>query len=249
MLPITYGFYSQPTVFLPTNTTLWLKADAATASSDTNNMNTVSSTGSITRFFDFSGNGYHYSLTQSEVANWQSNQINSLPAFSFTGTAKYQSSTLPPTSGSRELFMVAMPVGTFSSSSLENYLFIQNGPTTDFIITSYRFRNNSFTQSDGFWGFQSGTSPVMATASVGQWIIMQGIGGSTSKINNVDMGFRSGQDGYSQFIQYPNISRLGSLNAGVNYKLAEIIYYNRSLSTSERNQVVDYLKNKYNISF
>lgn len=77
MLPISYGFYTTGRqwsgTYSPANF-LWYDFSAGTASTNTNEKNTVASNGTLSRAWDFSGSGRH--STYNLNAGWLANGLN-----------------------------------------------------------------------------------------------------------------------------------------------------------------------------
>ena len=217
---------------------LWLKADAGVTLSGSN----------VTAWADQSGNGNNATSPDS-YPTFVSSSINSKPAISFNGNDSWMQ--IPQNSigdnGNISIFIVM--------NYTSGYIFLNKGDAASFEATSWEL---STITGFGFVDTNDG-DPIWNTVPVSPAtntpLLLEGFstdGESQLAFNGTDSGSPSGTNvGFNNISQYIGIG--GGGDGGGNQgnpldaKIAEIIIYNRQVTTPERQQVEAYLNTKYAI--
>ncbi len=237
---LIFGYIQSYAQVPTTNLKLWLKADAGT--------NTTTDGAAVSNWADQSGNGNN--ATQSTTANqptYVASALNGKPAIHFNGGEDLNlptASTLGILNSDYEMFIVAR---TNSSSASPNFL-ISSANIEQFEMhlngaAGARFIPTSATYIDeGSAGQYADNNPHIfnAQASSTEGLIrVDGVNGSDTLTN-----VQSSSDG---------ALALGVRISGPGYYLtgdiAEVIIYNKVLTTSDRILVESYLASKYGISY
>jgi hypothetical protein len=227
--------------FLPSGLSglsLWLKADAGVTLSGAN----------VTAWADQSGNGNN--ATSPAIApTFVSSSINSKPAISFNNNSSWMQ--IPQNSignsGNISIFVVLNYV---SGLAIFNKGDLQTFEATVWEITT----TNGF----GFVNYEGGEfswNTVPVSLSTNTPLLFEGFssaGVSQLAFNGTNSGSPSSANvGFNNISQYIGIGGGGinGANQGnpLNARIAEIIIYNRQVTTPERQQVEAYLNTKYAI--
>ena len=217
---------------------LWLKADAGVTTSGSN----------VTAWADQSGNGQNATATESYCPTFVSTdaQFNNKPSILFDGVGN--SLVIPSinfginmnnsifvafrvSDGAVGTFLTQGGMGNYFLGITDNALNISNSNTAGIILAGLASNNtknivsatnNNYSITLYQNGFQVGDTTIYSEFTNDGAEML--IGGDSSIVNN-------GQsDGY-----------------WFNGKIAEIIVYNRAITTEERQQVEGYLNDKYEI--
>lgn len=217
---------------------LWLKADAGVTLSGSN----------VTAWADQSGNGNNATSPDSDPT-FVSSSINSKPAISFNGDGSWMQ--IPQNSIGTD--------GNISIFAVLNYIsggvIFNKGDASTFEATSWEL---SIITGFGFVDTNDG-DPIWNTVPVSLAedapLLLEGFssgGVSQLAFNGVNSGSPSGPcNGFNNISQYIGIG--GGGDGGGNQddpldaRIAEIIIYNRAVTTPERQQVEAYLNTKYAI--
>jgi hypothetical protein len=222
----------------PSGLSLWLKADSGVTLSGSN----------VTAWADQSGNGNN-AISPSISPTFVSSSINSKPAISFNGDGSWMQ--IPQnsigTNGNISIFMVLNYTSGavfFNKGDLETFEATAWELTT---ITGFGFVDTN--DGDPFWN----TVPLVLDSDTP--LLLEGFsndGESQLAFNGVDSGIPSdGCSGFNNISQYIGIGGGGTTGASQNNpldaRIAEIIIYNRQVTTAERQQVEAYINYKYAI--
>jgi hypothetical protein len=214
---------------------LWLKADAGITASGSN----------VTAWADQSGNGNN--ATMYNNPQLIANALNSKPVISFNGSTNYGSFPISLTGGTpRTIFIV----GKYNDINRGQEGFIALGDSETFDL-GYVFRDNESQQTNYYvnYNFNQNQAAAPQLTSVANYHIatVNHSSGSDSNmgINGV-FGANTTLDNLSTTqgviaVRNTNPDEYASIN------IAEIIIYNRALTTPERQQVEAYLNTKYAI--
>ena len=215
-----------------TNLQLWLKAEAGVTKDGANN---------VSAWADQSGNAHH--ADQSTPASkplWVDNVLNGKPVIRFDGNSDLMTTDITGPGGTEfTFFVVAKSNGQRILSFNDN---------TGYVLYSYANPNNLIISNDGGsgGGINSGTNnPVNFQFACARYKANT-INGLQTFVNGALVAQRS-----SANIVLPVAPlQLGSYPGGgtgelINGDVAEIIIYNRSLTDIEKEQVENYLSQKY----
>ena len=215
-----------------TNLQLWLKADAGVTKDGSNNVSTWS---------DQSGNAHHADQsTSASQPLWVDNVLNGKPVIRFDGNSDLMTTDITGPGGTEFTFFVV------AKSNGQRIISYNDG--SDYVLYSYPAPNNFIISNDGgaYGGLNSGTNnPVAFQVSCARYIANTANGMQTF-VNGALLAQRT-----SANIVLPTVPlQLGSYPGGgatelINGDVAEIIVYNRSLTDIEREQVENYLTQKY----
>ena len=212
-----------------------------------------SGTSKVSQWQDQSGNAMHASQgTSGNQPTLSTASINNLPAINFAG-ASSQYLTLPSgfanfTSGA-QVFVVVAPTSTQPAVPAK-IVDIGNGTASDNLFMQMKTNTTA-----GYGSYNNTTSSEIDTtaASIGtSFQLIEGIldnaGNGTVRLNGT-----SNVTGTLQNLR--NLTRsnnyIGGCSAGGCYlsgKIAEVLIYNTSLSTSDRHDVESYVGSKYGIT-
>lgn len=238
-------FTAVTTSFAPTNITslrTWLDADDATSY-------TLSGS-NITQWNDKSGSGFNFSQGNAglrPVAS--SNAINSRVAFSFTGGQRIDNSNITITQSNYSIFIVARANASQPSSTGYNYILKGNFSSDGFLF----FGNNpskffaTFTGPSSSWNDVNANSPNISVTST---TLLLGMTVATTVLTPYYSGnamtTKTGTTGAFTGIR---LGDTNTANAGQGWGglIAEIVIYNKTLSTTERQQIEGYLSWKWGI--
>jgi hypothetical protein len=213
---------------------LWLKADAG-----------VGLNGStVVHWYDQSGNGNTASqATGSAQPTLVQNDINGYPALHFDGANTFLQTAAPVTTSTQYSMFVVSTIGNSSSAPGPVY----NGNST---ANGYGLLRSNTADYGAMYGGQSYlTFGTLALGAQMQELVRDGSGTTTFYHNSAQSGSTSSAT--------PNTPTTATYIGGVNSNtsnlfsgdVAEVLIYNRALSTSERQQVEQYLTVKYLESF
>jgi hypothetical protein len=204
---------------------------------DTTNASQVSQAGGsfyVANWLDSSGNG----LQASQSATWRQplyvpNAVNGEPALLFSGTGEYLTTTLPQITGNKSIFVVEQRV--------DNQLRCEISSSA---VTSGLYLGSAYGASVETAGRLYVSQDIATPGYVGGYILKSFIrSGGTCTL---------GVNGYSTSAQVPDeaagtytISDPGSFHfAG---QIAEVLVYNRAVSSTEQQLIEDYLSQKYGL--
>jgi hypothetical protein len=226
------------------NCVLWLKSDAGTL---------TNSSGAVTNWLDQTGNGNN-AINTSTPPTLNNGVINGRPAIRFNGSSQYLLSTFTACTGAHTVVYVAVrrgdgngnsgycPAVAYYAGSTDRGAvhYVKN---TGLAGASYPCYGNGNTGSyDGLGSYANGTPYIIALpwqTGVGGWSVYKNgsvEGSSSSSVNQSDItGLTLG------YQVTPAPSRFW------NGDVAEVIVYNRVLTTTELAQVNGYLAVKYGI--
>jgi hypothetical protein len=207
--------------------TFWLKADAG-----------VGLNGStVAHWYDQSGNGKTASqATGSAQPTLVQNDINGYPALRFDGANTFLQTAAPVTTSTQYSMFVVSTLGGAPGP-------VYNGNSSADGYGFYRQNTADYGMLDGGVSFASFGATTTSGAQMQE--LVRGSSGTTTFYQN------SAQGGTSSAI--PNTPTTATYIGGVNSNasnlfsgdIAEILIYNRALSTTERQQVEQYLTAKY----
>lgn len=217
-----------------TNLQLWLKADAGVTKDGSDN---------VASWADQSSNAHHadQSLAASKPL-WVDNIINGKPVIRFDGNSDLMTTDMTGPGGSEFTFFV---VAKSNGQSIIGY-----SGGAGYILYSYANPDNFVISNDGgtYGGLNSGTNnPLNFQLSCARYKANTANGMQTF-VNGALLAQRTSAD-----ILLPNVPlQLGSYPGGganevIKGDVAEIIIYNRALTDSEREQVENYLTQKYSL--
>ena len=181
-------------------------------------------------------------------ATYRTNQINGLPAMETNGS---QSSVNTSVDGTQIITATAATIYTVhfapAAQNTEPFrLFQFGGGVNDIVEPSYF---NGIGQI--YWQYGNGVS-MGAIPTLGAWFGTEWIrNGVNGEANHITGGAPLFTYSTSSFTATPNPAVMDDLYViqgnmdGPGKKVAEVIVYKRALSTGERNQVKNYLINKY----
>lgn len=216
---------------------LWLKADSGVTLSGSN----------VTAWADQSGNGNN--ATANNNPTFISSSINNRPAISFNGDTSWMQ--IPQNNIGDN--------GNISIFAVLNYtsggIIFNKGDAATFEATSWEF---SIITGFGFVDTNSGNpfwNAVPVSIATNTNLILEGFsssGVSQLAFNGTNSGSASGAcSGFNNISQFIGIGGGGTSgenqNSPLNARIAEIIIYNRQVTTAERQQVEAYLNSKYAI--
>lgn len=217
-----------------TNLQLWLKADAGVTKDGSNN---------VSAWADQSGNAHHADQTAvTSQPLWVDNVINGKPVIRFDGNSDLMTTDITGPGGTEFTFFVV------AKSSGQRIISYNDGGGSGYVLYSYANQNNFIISNDGgpSGGLNSGTNdPVNFRIACARYKANTSNGMQTF-INGALLAQRT-----SANIVLPSVPlQLGSYPGGgtselINGDVAEIIIYNRSLTDLEREQVENYLTQKY----
>ena len=225
------------TPFLPSSLgglSLWLKADAGVTLDGSN----------VTAWADQSGNGKN--ATAIEYPTYSASAINSKPALVFANNAYLTTSNIFNGSNPRTMFAVYY----IDSENYSNTVIAQsNEDSTDmgtYFMLQSRIDQDSSPYLAGYVDDLSGPPYVNQELLLG----MADYDGTTARLFKngtlVDSGAKTYETHNGElYIGACNIN--GSVVEFFAGKIAELVVYNRVLTTSERQQVEAYLNSKYQI--
>jgi hypothetical protein len=213
---------------------LWLKADAGVTLSGSN----------VTAWTDQSGNGKN--ATAIEPPTYQTNSINGKPALVFANNAYLTTANIFNGSNARTIIAAYY----IDSGQYSNVVIGQsnedNTDTGTYFLLQSRIDLNSSPYLAGYGDDVSGPAYVNQRLLLG----MADYDGTTARL------FKNGTQANSEAKSYNTHNGnfyIGAFNEAGNImerfggKIAEIIVYNRILTTTERQQVEAYLNEKYAI--
>jgi hypothetical protein len=238
------GTYSQPDF-------LWYDFSAATASTNTTDRNTVSTTGTFSRAWDFSGNSRH--SDSNYFARWSNNRRNGLSAltgvaaeicgvgFKSSFTASSNNFTCISYSLGSSNFNQNVVIGTGSVDHVTRYRSVTNE-------TYYTYGSYEGAGSELYYKFPSLVCIVGSTVS-----LTSNVSSSTQNILNISELYSGTLSGtYSSPFSTPyNIYEELQYYVGVwmyqptTNATCEFMVWNRHLSQSEMNDVYGYLQTKW----
>lgn len=219
---------------------LWLMA----------NDGVVLSSGNVSQWSDRSGNGNH--AVQSNSSNrpgYSTSSINELPAVSFNGSSQYLSipSGFSSFVSGASIFLVVKPSAVSAGARMID---LGNGATSDNINIQEP------TNTGASLYVYSGSTPSSVTSSsaitLGQFQLLEAVhdGSTTATIlTNALQGAQStSMNSITSVLRSSNY--LGQGSAGGNYfngSIAEVLVYNRAVTTLERSAIEAALINKYQL--
>ncbi|MEO6133561.1 MAG: T9SS type A sorting domain-containing protein [Ginsengibacter sp.] len=215
-----------------TNLQLWLKADAGVTKDGSNN---------VSDWADQSGNAHH--ANQSTPASqplWVDNVVNGKPVIRFDGNSDLMTTDVTGPGGTELTFFV---VAKSNGQRIISY-----NDNTGYVLYSYATPNNFIISNDGgpYGGLNSGTNNALSFQVTCARYIANTTNGMQTFVNGALLAQRT-----SANIVLPSVPlQLGSYPGGgatelINGDVAEIIIYNRALTDVEREQVENYLTQKY----
>jgi len=232
--------------FSPTNISslrTWLDADDSSSY-------TLSGS-NVTQWNDKSGSGFNFTQTNAGLRPVASNTIiNSRTAFSFTGGQRMDNLSITLTQSNYSIFVVAPANASQPSSTGYNYIMKGNTTQDSFLF----FGNNpskffaTFTgPSASSWNDINANSPNISVTST---TLLLGMTVATTTLtpyySGNTMTTKTGTTGAFTGI------RLGDTNDGATGQgwgglIAEIVIYNKTLTTTERQQIEGYLSWKWGV--
>ncbi len=217
---------------------LWLMA----------NDGVVLASGNVSQWTDKSGNGNN--LVQSNASNrpgYSTSAINELPAVSFNGSSQYLSipSGFSNFASGASIFLVVKPSAVSAGARIID---LGNGATSDNINIQEP------TNTGASLYVYSGSTPSSVTSSsaitLGQFQLLEAVhdGSTTATIfTNALQGAQStSMNSITSILRASNY--LGQGSAGGNYfngSIAEVLVYNRAISSLEKSAIEAALINKY----
>lgn len=210
---------------------LWLRADAGVTYDGSNN---------VSAWADQSGNGKNATATGTQRPLYVSSDINGMPVISFDGVDDRLIGPNVISSTPCTIIIVAK----FSSSEEIGVIFEQYDTYDN--IALYRGFNGGTSRNFRLYNGADLTSS--ATTNDNQAYIFEAIvNGSNSYLylNGSQTAFGNAGNLIPEGNYYLGYWRGG--NAARTMKIAEVIVYNRAITTQERQQVESYLNAKYNI--
>jgi len=228
------------TPFLPSSLgglALWLKADAGVTLAGSN----------VTAWADQSGNGNN-ATSPSTYPTFVSSSINSKPAISFNNDSSWMQ--IPQNSignsGNISIFVVL--------NYVSGAVILNKGDAASFEATVWELTTNTGFGFVNFDGESYNWNTVSVSPATNTPLLLEGF--SSAGVSQLAFnGTNSGDPSYannafnaiSQYIGIGGGGDGGSAVSPLNAKIAEIIIYNRALTTQERQQVEAYLNQKYAI--
>jgi hypothetical protein len=219
-----------------TSLVLWLRADNGI----------TSSSGSVSEWSDLSGSNNHASQTSSSnQPAIISEAINTQPAVRFNGSSNYLILPYTQTIGIKdnpyEAFVVAKTSNSnvqflFSSDTFEKYELHLNG------AAGARFIPVASTYID------EGTNGVYSDGNPHVFSSRASSTGGTVRVDGIDGGTTTNNIISSDAIPFKIGYRGADATYYFNGDIAEVILYNSTLSSSDRNTVEQYLAGRYGIT-
>lgn len=216
------------------NLALWLKADAITGLTDGQ---------AVATWNDSSGNGRNATqATGSAQPLYKTNIVNGKPVVRFDGNSDYLEGTWNLTLTAETVFVVFSYTGTAYARA-----WTQSDAGNDNAVAGYvpTIRDASTTS----WGAVAGGT-IVATVTMAQSTF--GIFTATHSGSQIANRINGGTAATYNHTLNKTFTRYRAGNStGANYlqgDIAEIIVYSRALSTTERQQVEQYLAQKYAIT-
>ncbi len=229
------------------NLLLWLRADVGVTYSGT----------SVSQWQDQSGNGNNAS--QTTTANqpvFATNALNGLPAISFTSASAQWlklSSGFSNFSGA-SIFIVTKPSTSFTTGA--RFLDFGNGNPSDNIILQETTTGTGSTGGAGFYVYNTTTTSSVTSATALTLNSYQMLEAIHTGIGLTATLYTNGiQDNQGAINNINNLTRTGNYigkanNAGsyLQGQIAEILVFNNTLSSSQRQAVEAYFHSKYGIA-
>jgi hypothetical protein len=219
---------------VPTNgLRMWLRADAG-VTADANNQ--------IAIWADQSSNGNN--VTQVNTANQPAlvgNAMNGQPVVHFNGSSSYL--TLPSGLNSNSALPVTLVVVTRSATSLQGLF--DSAPNQ---ANTFRFFSNYVE----LWSQSPCVTLAPPSSGAITSVISQANGSNNRTLDVYLNGLEQGggvKTGNNSPVAIIN-GQIGRINSGYYYNgdIAEVLFYNRALSSDERVQVEAYLNTKYGVA-
>jgi hypothetical protein len=213
---------------------LWLKADAGVTLSGS----------SVTAWADQSGNGKNATAIESPI--YETNSINGKPALVFANNAYLTTANIFSGANPRSMFAVYY---INSENNSDTVIAQSNEDSQDngtYFMLQSRIDLDSSPYLAGFGDDLSGPSFVNQELLLG----MADYDGATARL------FKNGTQANSSAKSYNThngafyigaFNEAGTISEKFDGKIAEIVIYNRVLTTQERQQVEAYLNSKYEI--
>jgi len=222
--------------FLPdefSGLSLWLKADAGVSLSGSN----------VTAWADQSGNGNNATMFNNPQLT--TNELNSKPVISFDGSTNYGSFPVSLGTSSKTIFIVGKYNNT--ERAQEGFIALENNGTFDlgYVFRDAYSQQTNYYFNDGTYG-QAAAPTFTSVANYHIATVNHSLGSdSTMGINGV-LGSGSAV-GVAPVSGGVIAIRNLSFDDYASIKIAEIIIYNRALTTAECQRVETYLASKYAI--
>jgi len=242
---------------------IWHKADAATASTDENDKNTIITAGSqqyIRRMWDFSGNGFHGVTSSSPSATGYlyspTKSQNGKPGLIRTSIYTGLSMTYATSSSLHTTFTVVTTKSSTTSGSTFIPVLNQGGSFSDRNVEFSIFRDSSDTSKsvigispNGSFGTIYTRDGLTASNTFMAKAICKKL--STSFLDpgefEVSVSGMSTNGSFGDTVTDP--SRYGGDTATGDHAFHEFIHYNRVLTEAEMIQTEGYLKEKWGMTF
>jgi hypothetical protein len=212
---------------------MWLKADAGVTANANNQVSVLA---------DQSGNGND--VTQSITANQPTlvpNAMNGQPVVRFNGSSTYLK--LPSSLNSSSALPLTFVMVTRGATSLQGAL--DSAPS---LPNTFRFFSNYVE----LWSQSPSVTLAPPAAGAITSVISQANGSGNRLLDVYLNGSEQGggvKTGNTSPVAFTN-GQIGRINTGYYYNgdIAEVLVYNRALSTAERQQVEGYLNGKYGVA-
>jgi hypothetical protein len=216
------------------NLALWLDAsDSSTIKSASNCTGSVSNGGTIGCWQDKSGNNYHLSqATSSSRPVWTTNAFNSLAAITFDGSNDFFSRSSSLTA--YEIFVVSKRDSTSGTGVLLGF------QTNTRYFGYYGSTTYAYTGGWSRIGYTGNALNILSTNLVNstKYIALNGV--NQTLTNSGTLGALSGNS---------YIGRRHNSGSELYFdgKMAEMLVYSSTLSSSDKSDAIDYLKNKWGL--
>lgn len=239
--------------------TIWYKADAATASADTANKNTVNSTSKFSRMYDFGSKGIHLNNVLAgndyfEYDATKTKNTNTIFVAPADSSARYNlDNNIATTVGvaGEGTIIIAFKTGYstgvgFPANYAGNFTFQARNPNTQ----AYGFRMESSNRATIFGDSQSYTFTTLESTDYIRVVSVASSGNPTYYKQNGVTGATASYDTMSNQGSTLNVSleQSGTLNTdwGGFY---EAMFFETPLSASDCDAIESYLKQKWCISY
>lgn len=223
----------------------WFKADSLTG---------LSNNDPVAAMTDFSGNSRNFTATTSPDTRglFKTNQINGLPAIQFTHDGNSATTTNTTYSGPNflaaytegEVFVVIKAANDPAANSLVGS-WANWG--TDFNVVHYPFTDGTIYDDFGASVRKNTGNPATNLASWNLYNVSSKAGSWVNRINGTQFYSTATNTVAWNTAPYFGGNAATDQDVGFDGHIAEVIFYNRVLNSSERSNVRNYINSKYGV--